>query len=53
MAQHVAAYMANEAADQVLSRVQPGEMIAILCRRFKVEYQQRLWESVAGSQVSE
>ncbi len=53
VAQHVAAYIANEAADQVLSMAQPGEMIAILCRRFKVEYQQRLWESVAGSRVSE
>jgi hypothetical protein len=35
------------------SEAQPGEMIAILCRRFKEEYQKRLWENVAGARVSE
>lgn len=53
VAQDVVAYLANEAANAVLSRARRGEMIAILCRRFKLEYQQMLREHVAGARVSE
>jgi hypothetical protein len=30
-----------------------GELIAILCRRFKLEYEQLLRDTIAGARVSE
>jgi hypothetical protein len=53
VAQQITAYLANDAAHAVLSRAKRGEMIAILCRRFKHEYEQLLRENIAGSRVSE
>jgi len=53
VAQQIVAYQANAAAHEILSRTQRGEMIAILCRRFKTRYEQLLREYIAGSRVSE
>jgi len=53
VAQQVATYLANAAAQEILSKAQRGEMIAILCRRFKNEYEHLLRENIAGARVSE
>lgn len=52
VAQQVATYLANEAAHEVLSKAQRGEMIAVLCRRFKNEHERLLGEHIAGARVS-
>ena len=53
VAQQVVAYLANAAAQEILSKAERGEMIAILCRRFKTEYGYLLGERIAGARVSE
>ncbi|WP_225409893.1 hypothetical protein [Stigmatella hybrida] len=53
MAQQTAAVVANEAAHSVLSEAQRGEMIAILCRRFKLRYQRLLSDEINGARVSQ
>ncbi|MBN9686033.1 MULTISPECIES: hypothetical protein [unclassified Corallococcus] len=53
VAQQVATYLANMAAQEILSNAQQGEMIAILCRRFKNKYEHLLRENIAGARVSE
>jgi hypothetical protein len=53
VAQQVTAFLANDAAHAVLSKAKRGELIAVLCRRFKLEYGQLLRENIAGSRVSE
>ncbi|MFP2904258.1 hypothetical protein ACLESD_04110 [Pyxidicoccus sp. 3LFB2] len=53
VAQQVVAHLANAAAQEVLSKAERGEMIAILCRRFKTEYERLLRERLAGARVSE
>ncbi|WP_147439244.1 hypothetical protein [Corallococcus sp. CA049B] len=52
VAQQAAAYLANAAAHEVLSKTQPGELIAILCRRFKNKYEHPIRERIAGARVS-
>lgn len=44
---------ANRAAHTVLQEAQPGEMIAVLCIRFKREYERLLKEEISGARVSE
>ncbi len=53
VAQQVATYLANTAAHEILAKAQRGEMIAILCRRFKNKYDHLLREHIAGARVSE
>lgn len=53
VAQFVAAEVANRASYEVLSEAHPGEMMAVLCRRFKSVYQEMLTEEVKGSRVGE
>lgn len=53
VAQQVAAAVANEAANAVLSEAQRGEMIAVLCRRFKLRYQELLGDEIRGARVSQ
>ncbi len=52
-AQQVATYLANTAAQDILSKAQRGEMIAILCLRFKKQYENLLREHIAGDRVSD
>jgi len=51
--QQTAADLANAVAHGILSKARQGEMIAVLCRRFKNEYGHLLRERFAGSRVSE
>lgn len=53
IAQFAAASMANQAARAVMSDAQPGEMLAELCRRFKVVYQEILDAKIKGARVSQ
>ncbi|RYZ15722.1 MAG: hypothetical protein EOO70_06150 [Myxococcaceae bacterium] len=53
VARQVVASLANAAAHEILSKAQQGEMIAILCRRFKDKYERLLRERIAGARVSE
>lgn len=53
IAQQIAAVVANEAAHSVLSKAQRGEMIGVLCRRFKLRYQELLQEEISGARVSQ
>lgn len=52
-AQFAAASMANRAARTVLSEAHPGEMFAVLCKRFRDAYQPMLRTKIAGALVSE
>ncbi|MFP2931402.1 hypothetical protein ACLESO_40695 [Pyxidicoccus sp. 3LG] len=53
VAQQAVAHLANTAAHEVLSNAQRGELIAVLCRRFKLKYEHLLREHIAGGRVSE
>lgn len=53
MAQHTAAGTANLSAHRVLSEARPGEVIAVLCLRFKERYEKMLKEDISGSRVSQ
>ncbi len=53
MAQFAAASMANRAARDVMSDAEPGEMLAVLCKRFKVVYQEMLRAKISGAVVSQ
>ncbi len=53
VAQFVAADIANRASYKVLSEAHPGEMMAVLCRRFKALYQELLKEEVRGARVGD
>ncbi|HLM45201.1 MAG TPA: hypothetical protein VK458_15100, partial [Myxococcaceae bacterium] len=53
VAQFLAADLANRAGYKVLSEAHPGEMMAVLCRRFKVLYQEFLKEEVRGARVGD
>lgn len=53
VAQFVAADVANRASYKVLSEAHPGEMMAVLCRRFKTLYQEMLKEEVKGARVGD
>jgi hypothetical protein len=52
-AQFAAASMANRAARTVLAEAHPGEMFAVLCKRFRDAYQPMLRTKIAGALVSE
>ncbi|WP_224367276.1 hypothetical protein [Hyalangium versicolor] len=51
VAQFAAASMANRAAREVMADAQPGEMLAVLCKRFKVIYQEMLRAKITGARV--
>ncbi len=53
MAQQVAARTANRAAHTVLAEARQGEMIAVLCLRFKDRYERMLKEEIDGARVSQ
>lgn len=53
MAQFTAARTANRAAHAVLSEASPGDMIAMLCLRFKDRYGRLLKEQIDGARVSQ
>lgn len=52
VAQQTAARTANRAAHTVLAEASRGEMIAVLCLRFKERYERMLREEIAGARVS-
>lgn len=52
-AQEAAADMANRAAFRVLSEAHPGDMLSVLCSRFKDSYEPMLREKLKGSRVGE
>lgn len=52
MAQEIAAAQANRAAYFILAGAHPGEMLAVLCNRYKKLYEERLKEMIPGSRVS-
>ena len=51
LAQFAAASMANRAAREIMSDAQPGEMLAELCRQFKVIYEAMLNAKITGARV--
>jgi hypothetical protein len=53
VAQRTAAATANRAAHRVLAEARQGEVIALLCLRFKERYEKMLKEEVSGSRVSQ
>lgn len=53
VARFLAADLANRAGYKVLSEAHPGEMMAVVCRRFKVLYQELLKEEVRGARVGD
>jgi hypothetical protein len=53
VARFVAADAANRASYTVLSEAHPGEMMAVLCSRFKTLYQELLKDEVKGARVGD
>lgn len=51
-ARQFAANRANQAAYEILSQAQPGEMLAVLCYRFRRRYQELLKQDVGPALVS-
>lgn len=51
-AQFAAASMANRAARMVLSEAHPGEMFAVLCRRFIATYEPMLRTKISAAKVT-